>query len=63
MALGLSPREQEIVCLLMQGCTSKQIALQLQVSHQTVRKHRENIMRKVGATNTPRLIALILSMI
>jgi DNA-binding CsgD family transcriptional regulator len=46
------------VCL---GLSSKQIARALSISDLTVRKHRENILRKLGLRNTAQLIALCLS--
>ena len=47
--LGLSRREQQLVHLLRQGLTNKEIAAQLSLSEQTVKNHVHNIMRKVGA--------------
>ncbi|OWQ83821.1 hypothetical protein CDN99_25485 [Roseateles aquatilis] len=40
------------------GRTSKQIARALGVSDQTVRKHRENLMRKFNVHSAIQLIAL-----
>jgi DNA-binding NarL/FixJ family response regulator len=44
----LSPREQEVLCLLADGITSKQVAAQLKISVRTVESHRININRKLG---------------
>lgn len=44
----LSPREQEVVCLLANGITSKQVAAKLRISVRTVESHRININRKLG---------------
>jgi len=49
--LGLSRREQQLVHLLRQGLTNKEIAAQLHLSEQTVKNHVHNIMRKVGASD------------
>ncbi len=49
--LGLSRREQQLVHLLRQGLTNKEIAAQLHLSEQTVKNHVHNIMRKVGAND------------
>ncbi|MDH3582708.1 MAG: response regulator transcription factor [Phycisphaerae bacterium] len=44
----LSAREREVVQLLGDGKTSKEIALDLDLSELTVATHRRNIMRKLG---------------
>lgn len=40
------------------GRTSKQVARALHISDLTVRKHRENLMRKLGVKSTQQLLAL-----
>jgi DNA-binding CsgD family transcriptional regulator len=54
----LSPRELEIHSLLLNGCTSKAIALQLNISCHTVKDHRKNIFRKLGVGSLAKLFAL-----
>lgn len=49
--LGLSRREQQLVSLLREHLTNKEIAAQLNLSEQTVKNHVHNIMRKVGAND------------
>jgi DNA-binding NarL/FixJ family response regulator len=49
--LGLSRREQEMVDLLRQRLTNKEIALKLNLSEQTVKNHVHRILRKLGAPN------------
>jgi len=44
----LSPREREIVQLLAEGKSSKEIARALSIAVATVETHRSNIMRKMG---------------
>jgi DNA-binding NarL/FixJ family response regulator len=48
-SLGLSRREQELVGLIQQGLTNKEIASRLNLSEQTVKNHVHRILRKVGA--------------
>ncbi|WP_198651623.1 helix-turn-helix transcriptional regulator [Dyella sp. C11] len=48
----LSAREREICRLIGQGVTNENIAAQLGISRLTVRKHRQNAMRKFGARGT-----------
>lgn len=43
--------------LVIGGQTSKQIARQLHLSDLTVRKHRENLLRKLGLRTTAQLLA------
>jgi DNA-binding CsgD family transcriptional regulator len=52
----LRPREVEIVQLVCGGLTSKEIARRLRISPLTVRKHRENAMRKLGVHSMAALI-------
>ena len=44
----LTARESEILDLIAQGLTSKQIARQLSISPYTVNTHRDNLRRKLG---------------
>jgi DNA-binding NarL/FixJ family response regulator len=44
----LSPREQEVVKLVAEGYTNKQIAETLVISEKTVERHRANILDKLG---------------
>ena len=47
----LSYREQEILCLLMEGASNKAIARKLNVAETTVKVHVKAILRKIGAQN------------
>jgi DNA-binding NarL/FixJ family response regulator len=49
--LGLTNREQQLVRLISQGLTNKEIANQLQLAEQTVRNHVHRMLRKLGATH------------
>ena len=53
----LTPRELEIAQAVGRGLASKRIAHDLGISEHTVRKHRENIARKLGLHNTAQLVA------
>ena len=48
----LSKREIQIVMLIADGKSSKEIARKLSIAHTTVDVHRRNIMRKIGAHKT-----------
>ncbi|MBI2729437.1 MAG: helix-turn-helix transcriptional regulator [Sphingobacteriales bacterium] len=47
----LTEREKEVMQLLAAGLTYEKIALQLEVSHQTVKMHLKNIYRKLEVGN------------
>ncbi len=48
-SLGLSRREQQLVGLIQQGLTNKEVANRLNLSEQTVKNHVHRMLRKVGA--------------
>jgi NarL family two-component system response regulator LiaR len=54
----LTAREWEVVDLLYQGRTTDEIADQLVLSHETVRSHIKNLMRKLGASTRAEAVAL-----
>ncbi len=54
----LTPREAQILDLLLQGYRNKQVAFELGVSARTVEVHRANMMKRVGATNFAELIRM-----
>ena len=47
----LTPREQEVLHLVAAGLTNREIARQLVISAETVKKHVANIYAKLGAAN------------
>lgn len=53
----LSPRELDIAGRVGRGLSSKAIGVELGISEHTVRKHRENIARKLGLRNAAELVA------
>ena len=54
----LTEREKEILSLLMQGKSNKQIAAELNLSKQTVDRHRKNMLNKTNTKNSAELITL-----
>lgn len=52
----LTKREIQILRLITQAKSNKEIAKDLFISDQTVSVHRKNIMRKIGVSNTAGLI-------
>ena len=53
---SLTPREQEIMRLLAEGLSAKEIAAKLFISPKTVENHRSNIMNKLGLHSAIELI-------
>jgi DNA-binding NarL/FixJ family response regulator len=56
MLQTLSAREREIVQLLAEGNSNKDIARVLDISVKTAETHRSNIMRKMGFASLPELV-------
>lgn len=54
----LTPREREVLALLVRGLSSKAIASELNISVRTVDDHRSQIAAKTGANSLAKLIAL-----
>jgi len=49
--LGLSRREQQLIHMISEGMTNKEIAMRLGLSQQTVKNHVHRMLRKVGAND------------
>jgi two-component system, NarL family, nitrate/nitrite response regulator NarL len=58
LEFGLTRRQQQLVPLIAQGLTNKEIASHLSVSEQTVKNHIHQIMRRVGANDRLQVIDL-----
>jgi DNA-binding NarL/FixJ family response regulator len=56
---NLSRRELDIIQLIKEGLSSKEIALQLDISLKTVEVHRYNILKKLNLKNTAALVNFI----
>jgi DNA-binding NarL/FixJ family response regulator len=52
----LTPREREIVQLLAEGLTNKEVATTLHISVKTAETHRTNIMRKLDLHSVSELV-------
>jgi FixJ family two-component response regulator len=57
---SLTRREREVLDCLIKGCTSKEIAKQLDISHRTVDVHRQHILTKFNTNSVPALLAMLL---
>jgi DNA-binding NarL/FixJ family response regulator len=57
----LSPREVQVLRLVAEGKTSKEIATALDLREQTIRSYRKTMMKKLGVNNVAGLTQLALS--
>lgn len=56
----LTPREQAVAALVVDGYSSSSIAANLNISVRTVDHHRASILAKMQATSLPQLLKLLL---
>jgi FixJ family two-component response regulator len=54
----LSPRERQVMSLITAGLMNKQVAAEIGVSDITVKVHRHNVMRKLGAKSLAELVRI-----
>jgi NarL family two-component system response regulator LiaR len=57
---GLTPREREVLALLVEGLNNPEIANRLVVSRSTAKAHVSNILSKLGVSNRAEAIAMAL---
>ena len=55
---ALTPRERQVMALVTAGFMNKQIAAEIGLAEITVKIHRGNIMRKMGAKSLPDLVRM-----
>lgn len=55
---SLTPREREIMALVVDGKANKVIAIDLGLSERTVEIHRANVMEKMGARSVAHLVKM-----
>ncbi|MCH5653457.1 helix-turn-helix domain-containing protein [Pseudomonas syringae] len=61
--MWVTMREQEVLGLLLQGCTNKEIARQLSISDYTVRDHVSSLLRKNQVRTRAELMARCVSLL
>ena len=52
----LTRRERDVLRLLVDGCSNKEVARDLELSPKTVERHRANIMRKLDVGSFAELV-------
>jgi FixJ family two-component response regulator len=55
---SLTSREREVMTLVTMGKMNKQIAVEIGLSEITVKVHRHNVMKKMGANSLPDLVRM-----
>jgi FixJ family two-component response regulator len=55
---SLSAREQQVLSLVCAGLMNKQSAAEIGISEITVKVHRHNVMKKLGAKSLPELVRM-----
>jgi two-component system response regulator FixJ len=61
-AESLTPREREVMALVVDGRANKVIAIDLGLSERTVEIHRANVMEKMGARSVAHLVKMHLTL-
>ena len=54
----LTPREQQVLALIMEGYTNREMADKMCVCPETIKSHRKHILKKTGCRNMAMLIGL-----
>ena len=55
---SLTPREREVMVLVVSGLLNKQVGGELDISEITVKAHRGQVMRKMNAASLPDLVTM-----
>jgi FixJ family two-component response regulator len=55
---SLTPREREVMALVVSGLLNKQVGGELGISEITVKAHRGQVMRKMKADSLPQLVTM-----
>jgi two-component system response regulator FixJ len=58
---ALTPRERQVLDILVTGKSNKEIAKTLGTSPRTIDVHRARVLQKLAATNLPELVHLVLA--
>jgi two-component system, LuxR family, response regulator FixJ len=61
-AESLTPREREVMALVVDGKANKVVAIDLGLSERTVEIHRANVMEKMGARSVAHLVRMHLTL-
>ena len=59
--VSLTPREKQVLELLVEGLSNKQIAGRLRISQHGVKRHVSNVLAKLGCANRTLAVAIAIS--
>jgi DNA-binding NarL/FixJ family response regulator len=60
--IKITPRDQQVLQLLIQGCSNKEIASQLQISPRTVKQHLRTLFLRAGIREGRKRVKLATAM-
>jgi DNA-binding NarL/FixJ family response regulator len=60
--IKITPRDQEVLHLLVQGCSNKEIASQLNISPRTVKQHLRTLFLRAGIKEGRKRVKLATAM-
>lgn len=58
----VTPRDQQVLLLLVQGCSNKEIAGQLKISPRTVKQHLRTLFLRAGIRDGRKRVKLAIAM-
>ena len=60
--IKITPRDEEVLRLLVQGCSNKEIAAQLRISPRTVKQHLRTLFLRAGIRDGRKRVKLATAM-
>jgi len=60
--IKITPRDQQVLRLLVQGCSNKEIATQLRISPRTVKQHLRTLFLRAGIRDGRKRVKLATAM-
>jgi DNA-binding NarL/FixJ family response regulator len=60
--IKITPRDEQVLLLLMQGCSNKEIAAQLSISPRTVKQHLRTLFLRAGIRDGRKRVKLATAM-
>ena len=60
--IKVTPRDEEVLQLLVQGCSNKEIAQQLRISPRTVKQHLRTLFLRAGIRDGRKRVKLATAM-
>jgi len=57
---SITPREKEVLRLVCEGLSNKEIALRLSLSEQTVKSHLSSLFKKFGVKSRAHLVSIVI---